>query len=260
MADEPTPDAPERAPEEARVDTAELERLIEALLFLSSDPVGPEQLVDATDADAASVAAALRALGEDLEDPPPRHRPARAGRRLRARLQPARRGRRPPPLRQAAHAAADARAGRDARRRRLPAAGLAAGDRPHPRRQRRVGGGDADRARRDRGGRPLAVRRRPATARPTSSCACSASDRSTTCPTSPPGTRRPRSPPTSATACCAPARRASASRPPRSRPRAAPSAPGAPKLPCPPATRSAPSAPTSRWRTTSRPTSRPAPT
>jgi segregation and condensation protein B len=49
-------------------DTAELERLIEALLFLSSDPVGVEQLVDATDADLADVTAALAALGADLEE------------------------------------------------------------------------------------------------------------------------------------------------------------------------------------------------
>ena len=35
------------------------------------------------------------------------------------------------------------------------------GDHPHPRRQRRLGGRDAARARADRGGRPLAVRRRP---------------------------------------------------------------------------------------------------
>lgn len=49
-------------------DTGELERLIEALLFLSSDPVGVEQLVDATDADLADVTAALAALGADYEE------------------------------------------------------------------------------------------------------------------------------------------------------------------------------------------------
>jgi len=80
MADEHAPDAPDReapapdapapdAPdaEAPQLDTAELERLIEALLFLSSDPVSAEQLADATDADPDQVAAALRALGEDLE-------------------------------------------------------------------------------------------------------------------------------------------------------------------------------------------------
>lgn len=72
MADERTPDAREPAADADALapdfDTAELERLIEALLFLSSDPVSAEQLVDATDTDAAAVAAALRALGADLEE------------------------------------------------------------------------------------------------------------------------------------------------------------------------------------------------
>ena len=63
-------------------------------------------------------------------------------------------------LARAAHAAADARAGRDARDRRLPAARLAAGDHAHPRRRRRLGDRDAARARLHRGGRALAVRRR----------------------------------------------------------------------------------------------------
>ena len=52
---------------------------------------------------------------------------------------PASRGRRAPPVQPPAHRRADARAGRDARDRRLPAAGLAPGDHPHPRRLRRLG-------------------------------------------------------------------------------------------------------------------------
>ena len=51
--------------------------------------------------------------------------------------------------------------GRDARDRRLPAADLAPGDHPYPRRQRRLGRRHAARARADRGGGPLAVRRGP---------------------------------------------------------------------------------------------------
>ena len=56
---------------------------------------------------------------------------------------------------------AQPRPGRDARDRRLHAARLAPGDRPHPRCQRRLGHGLAARPRPDRGGRKLAVRRRP---------------------------------------------------------------------------------------------------
>ena len=82
--------------------------------------------------------------------------------RAAGRSRPTRcRGRGAPPAGQAAHPAAVARAGRDARDRRLPAAGLAARDRAHPRRQRRLGDGDAARARPHRGVGPLAVRRRP---------------------------------------------------------------------------------------------------
>ncbi|MDO8184592.1 SMC-Scp complex subunit ScpB [Conexibacter sp. JD483] len=78
MADEQPPDAPDAeaeapapaapAPAAADFDTSELERLIEALLFLSSDPVSADQLADAADADVPQVEAALRALGEDLEE------------------------------------------------------------------------------------------------------------------------------------------------------------------------------------------------
>lgn len=47
-------------------DTAELERLLEALLFLSSDPVAPAALADATERDVDEVEAALAALGTRL--------------------------------------------------------------------------------------------------------------------------------------------------------------------------------------------------
>ena len=90
-----------------------------------------------------------------------RDRAARGRRRLDARDRSRRRGRRAPPAGPPAHAAADARAGRDAGDRRLPAAGLAARGRAHPRRGLRVRRRDAGRARPDRGGGPLAVRRRP---------------------------------------------------------------------------------------------------
>ena len=71
----------------------------------------------------------------------PRARPARDRRRLGAGDRPGRRACRPTAARPAEDAAADAGAGRDARDRRLPAAGLAAGDRPDPRRQLGVGRG-----------------------------------------------------------------------------------------------------------------------
>lgn len=48
-------------------DTAELERLLEALLFLSNDPVAPAALADATGADEDEVIAALAALAAHYE-------------------------------------------------------------------------------------------------------------------------------------------------------------------------------------------------
>lgn len=48
-------------------DTAELERLVEALLFLSSDPVDTAALADATERDLDEVEAALAALGAHYE-------------------------------------------------------------------------------------------------------------------------------------------------------------------------------------------------
>ena len=74
-------------------------------------------------------------------------------------------------------------AGRDAGDRRLPGAGLAARDHADPRRQRRLGRVDAARARADRGGRPLAVRRGPVPHDAAVPQAVRPATRSTTCPT-----------------------------------------------------------------------------
>ena len=122
---------------------SELARIVEALLFLSPDPVSAEELAEATGCEADEVAAALAELdrayapgarGLQLKrvaggialatDPVAED----AARRLLAKP-------RTPPLTPGA--------GRDAGDRRLPAAGLAPGDHAHPRRRRRVGDGDA---------------------------------------------------------------------------------------------------------------------
>ena len=55
---------------------AELSRTVEALLFLSSDPLTTAELADATEADEGDVVAALAALAD-------RHAPGRSGIRLR---------------------------------------------------------------------------------------------------------------------------------------------------------------------------------
>jgi segregation and condensation protein B len=57
-------------------DAAALARTVEALLFLSSDPLTSTELADATEADEVEVVAALAALAE-------RHAPGRSGIRLR---------------------------------------------------------------------------------------------------------------------------------------------------------------------------------
>ena len=77
---------------------------------------------------------------------------------------------------------AHARPGRDAGDRRLPAAGVAPGGRPHPRRRLGVGDRRAGRARADRGGRPLAVRRRALPHHAAVPEAVRAAARSTSCP------------------------------------------------------------------------------
>ena len=124
-----------------------LESTLEALLFLTAEPVDAEALADATGAELHEVVTALERLREHYEF-------ERRGLVLRelaggwALSTPSRRrARRAAAAGPAAHAAADAGPGRDAGDRRLPAAGLAAGDRPDPRRQRRVGRRHAARAR-----------------------------------------------------------------------------------------------------------------
>ena len=140
--------------------TIGLEQTLESLLFLSAEPVEPTALADATGAELHEVVTRARAAARALRVRAPRAGPARARRRLGAQQPPRRRARRAAAAGPPADAAADAGAGRDAGNRRLPAAGLAAGDRPDPRRERRIGGLDAARAGRDRGGWPLAVRGR----------------------------------------------------------------------------------------------------
>ena len=115
----------------------ELERQLEALLFLSPDPVAVDELADALRVEEDEVIAGLRALASRARGP--RGRAARARRRLDARLAPRRRGGRAAAARAAAHARPHAGAGRDALDRRLPAAGLAARGGADPRRRLRVG-------------------------------------------------------------------------------------------------------------------------
>ena len=141
--------------------TDELQRTLEGLLFLSSDPVSAQALADATGAELHEVMTALERLREYYEferrglvvrelaggftlSTHPDLEPA--ARRLFAKP-------RTPPLTpaQAETLAIVAYL--------QPVS--AAGDRADPRRQRRIGGRDAARARDDRGGGPVAVRRHP---------------------------------------------------------------------------------------------------
>ena len=133
---------------------------LEALLFLAPDPVSVEELADALQVGEEAVNQAAKELEADLDSRGLVVR--RIARRPRARLAPGRRGGRPPPARPPAHARAHPRPGGDARDRRLPAAGeaglrspasVASPRSPRPRR--------AGRARPDRGGGALAVRRGP---------------------------------------------------------------------------------------------------
>ena len=199
---------------------ADLARTVEALLFLSPEPVPVEELVEACEVGRGPGRATRSTCSREELAPGKRGlvlREVGGGFTLAtdpiAEL-PARRL-----LSRAADAAADPGAGRDAGDRRLPAAGLAAGDRADPRRQLRVGGADAERARPDRGGRALAVRRRDLRDHRRCSSGCSASPGSTSCPTSSASTRRPRTPPSCASACSR--RASSAARAERGRLRAA---------------------------------------
>ena len=135
-----------------------LERTVEALLFLSPEPVTTAELAEACEASEAEIDRALDLLATALAEGAGR-RPARGRRRPHARRRSRCRGGRAPAAREAEDPAADPGAGGDARDRRLPAAGLAPRDRPYPRRRLRVRGPDADRARPDRGVGALAVRR-----------------------------------------------------------------------------------------------------
>ena len=137
----------------------DLSRTVEALLFLSPQPVSVADLAAAIEATEGQVSEAIELLREDLAAGPARGRPARGLRRLRPRQRPGQRGSRPAPALEAADAAADPGPGRDPGDRRLPAAGHPAGGGPDPRRLLRVGGPGPGRARPDRRGRALAVRR-----------------------------------------------------------------------------------------------------
>ena len=135
----------------------DLARTVEALLFLSPQPVSAADLAEATEATEGQVDEAIELLREDLAE-------GRRGIVLREvaggftlASDPGQRGGGAAPAGEAADAAADPGPGRDAGDRRLPAAGLAAGGRADPRRLLGVGGADARRARPDRGVRPLAA-------------------------------------------------------------------------------------------------------
>ena len=110
--------------QEASAAMSDLSRTIEALLFLSPQPVALPDLVEATEATEGQVAEAIELLREDLAEGRRGGRAARGLRRLCPRQRPRQRGRGAPPARQAADAAADPGAGRDPGDRRLPAAGL----------------------------------------------------------------------------------------------------------------------------------------
>ena len=163
----------------------ELARIVEALLFLSPEPVAVERLADACEVSEGEVVEALARLREHYAegfrgvvlrevaggftlatDPVAE----RAARRLLAKP-------RTPPLTQAqAECLAIVAYLQPVSR---------PGDRPHPRRGLGVGGGHAARARADRGVGPLALRRGRSTAPPSCSRSSSASPASTRCPTRP---------------------------------------------------------------------------
>ncbi len=114
-----------------------MERELEALLFLSPDPVPVEELADALRVEEDEVAAGLRALAVALEGRGVVLRELAGGWTLASHPDAEEAGAaaaRPP-----AHAGAHARPGRDALDRRLPAAGLAPRGRADPRGRLRVG-------------------------------------------------------------------------------------------------------------------------
>ena len=180
----------------------ELARIVEALLFLSPEPLDVERLADACEVVRGRGRGGARPPARALRRGLPRRGAARGGGRLHARHRPGGRARRPAAARQAAHAAAHPGAGRVPRDRRLPPAGLAARDRAHPRRGLGVGGRHAARARADRGVGPLALRRGPLPHHRAVPEAVRPQRRSTRCPTSRGSTPRPRTRASCASACC----------------------------------------------------------
>ncbi len=150
--------APSPAPAGEALPT--LVRTVEALLFLSSDPLSAGR------AGRRDAGRARARCWRRWRCSPRQYAPGRRGIRLRElgggwtlASDPASRGRRPASVQPPARSDAHARAGRDARDRRLPAADLAPRDHPYPRRQRRLRDRHAARPRPDRGGRSLPVRR-----------------------------------------------------------------------------------------------------
>ena len=112
-----------------------LAKIVEALLFLSPEPVSLDDLRDATQQDEWAVLDALTELRDGLHGRGVVLKEIGGGWTLASHPGAEEAARRL--LVAAPHADAHAGPGRDAVRRRLPAAGLAAGDGPHPR--RRVG-------------------------------------------------------------------------------------------------------------------------
>ena len=104
----------------------DLARTIEALLFLSPQPVSAADLAEATEAKEGQVDGGDRPAARGPRRGQARGRAARGRRRLHPGQRPGQRGRGPAPAGEAADAAADPGAGRDAGDRRLPAAGLPA--------------------------------------------------------------------------------------------------------------------------------------
>ena len=136
-------------------------RQLTALLFCSPEPVSRADLCEAIGCAEPRLDDAIEELRDAVRAAGDRHRAARGRRRADARVRPRGRRRRAPPAVEAAHAAAVAGAGGVPFDRRLPAAGVASGDRAHPRRELRLPGDDAGGARPDRGEGPHAVRRDP---------------------------------------------------------------------------------------------------
>ena len=119
---------------------SDLSRTVEALLFLSAQPVAVADLAQATEATEGQIAEAIELLREDLAE-------GKRGIVLREvsggfalASDPASEGAARRLLSEAADAAADPGPGRDPGDRRLPAAGHPARGRPHPRRLLGVGG------------------------------------------------------------------------------------------------------------------------